>query len=121
MEPEGGPAKDKDSVTDAMSLSSASSYSNSAATSSAKTKDSLSEHVKAKGRAQDAQAEDGVPMTSNGPGLVLVSGHSGTGKTALVEDVLTYKSQSSKRRAKMIYLKGKFDLHKQHQQPYVSR
>lgn len=122
----GGSTKDIDGVTDNTSLSSSSLYS--AATSSAKTKDSLSEHVK--GRAQEAQAgpsgaagddehgDDGVPMPSNGQELVLISGHSGTGKTALVEDALTYKSQSSKRRAKMIYLKGKFDL-KQHQQPYA--
>ena len=115
----GGSTKDKDSVPDAMSLSSVSSY-NSAAASSAKTKDSLSEHVKDRAMAHEAQAdENGAPMTSShGPELVLIAGHSGTGKTALVEDVLTYKSQSSKRRAKMIYLKGKFDLHKQHQQPY---
>lgn len=116
-------SKDKDDSDTVLSLSS--SYT---ATSTTMTKDSLSEYVK--DHAQEAQAgpsgvagdndhgNSGVPMPSNGLELVLVHGPSGTGKTALVEDALTYKSQSSKRKAKMIYLKGKFDLN-QHQQPYA--
>ena len=127
--------KDIDSVTGSTCMSLSSSSFSASGASSAKTRDSLSEHVKGR-RAQEQEAQagpggaaaggnkgqgedGGVPMTSdNGLELVLVAGHSGSGKTALVEDALTYKSQPSKRRARMIYLKGKFDL-QQHQRPYA--
>ena len=133
---------------------SSSSVSASGASSSARTRDSLSEHVHVQGRRaqEEAQAraaggtngeqggdeDGGGPMTTtnhnhnhnhnHGLELVLVAGHSGSGKTALVEDALhahqrrggqpTSRNGNPQRRSKRICLRGKFDL-RQHQRPYA--